>query len=118
MLRPPATTSSPATAARPAETTTLTAAQIAALGELIIDVRRRGEYDAGHVEGAILIPVSIIEQKIAMHAPNKTRKIIPYCKIGERSGTALNKLMRLGYTNARNGYGFTHMIDAGYKKAD
>ena len=90
----------------------------AALGELIIDVRSKNEYDAGHIAGAILIPVGAIRKDIGKYAPNKDRQIILYCLSGARSGMALGLLMEMGYTNAEDHRGLQDMIDEGYKKGD
>lgn len=70
--------------------------------QYIIDVRTQAEYDAGHIEGAILIPYDVIKDKIAQKVSDKSAKVILYCRSGRRSGIALNDLKSLGYTNAEN----------------
>lgn len=64
----------------------------------IIDVRTSVEYKSGHIKNAINIPldeISNIENRI----PDKTRKIIVYCKSGGRSKEAANQLLKMGYEN-------------------
>lgn len=63
----------------------------------IIDVRRLYEYEQGHLENAILLPVAEID-KIVDQIPDKKAKIIVYCRTGNRSHDAANRLIELGYT--------------------
>lgn len=67
----------------------------------LIDVRTKGEHDAGHLANAKLIPVQEIESRLA--EIDKTKPVLLYCRTGHRSGTALKTLVGKGYTNA------THM---------
>lgn len=69
---------------------------------VIIDVRTQGEFNAGHIDGAKLIPFDIIENKIEEQVSDKSTPIALYCRSGRRSGIALSKLKKLGYTNAIN----------------
>lgn len=61
----------------------------------IIDVRSKEEYNLGHIESSINIPLD----KIETINYNKNEKIIVYCASGNRSKTAANKLIEMGYTN-------------------
>lgn len=69
---------------------------------LVIDVRTPEEYSTGHIDGAINIPVNVIENEIENHTKDKNQKILLYCRTGNRSGQALEMLKKLGYTNAEN----------------
>lgn len=69
---------------------------------VIIDNRTLEEYNAGHINGAILIPFDQINDKIAKEVPDKKAHIALYCRSGRRSGIALSKLKELGYVNAEN----------------
>jgi len=69
---------------------------------LIIDVRSQAEWDAGHLDGAILIPHTQIGDRIAQVAPDKAQPIFLHCRSGRRTGAALATLERLGYTNVEN----------------
>ena len=70
--------------------------------EVIIDNRTQEEFDAGHIKGAILIPYTEIEQKIAEAVPDKSTSIGVYCRSGRRSGIARNAMLKLGYKNVVN----------------
>lgn len=66
---------------------------------ILIDVRTQEEYDQGRIAGSILIPDYDIGAKAAAKLPDKNAKIIVYCRSGNRSKTAANKLVSMGYTN-------------------
>ncbi len=69
---------------------------------IVIDVRQPDEYAAGYVEGAINIPLAMINEKTLSNVP-KDSEIIVYCRSGARSNTAVGKLLELGYTKVTNG---------------
>ena len=84
--------------------------ELSSLGEnvLYLDVRSRLEFSNSHIDNAINIDVDEIEENIKDLVPNKDRTIIVYCQSGNRSKTASEKLIKLGYKNIYNmigGYG-------------
>ena len=66
---------------------------------IILDVRTQEEYDAGHIAGAILIPNETIVDKQPELLPDLNAEILVYCRSGNRSAQAANKLIAIGYTN-------------------
>ena len=68
-------------------------------GHVIVDVRRQDEYDAGHIPGAILIPNESISDKQPEELPDQDQIILIYCRSGNRSKQAAQKLYDMGYTN-------------------
>ena len=62
-----------------------------------------GEYLAGHVQGAINLPLDQFAQRIAEVVPNKATPVLLYCLSGARSGAACSHMQQLGYTDVRNG---------------
>ena len=68
-------------------------------GHVIVDVRRQDEYDAGHIPGAILIPNESIDAEPPAELPDKNQIILIYCRSGNRSKQAAEKLFNMGYTN-------------------
>ncbi|MCR4278855.1 MAG: rhodanese-like domain-containing protein [bacterium] len=68
----------------------------------LIDVREKGEWDAGHIEGATLIPQGILQEKIAEYAPDKTMNIIVHCAYGGRATACVKTLLGMGYTHVKN----------------
>ena len=67
-------------------------------GVIMLDVRNPDEYNSGHVEGAILIPVGELESRLS-ELPDKDAIIILYCRSGMRSASAFIILANNGYTN-------------------
>ncbi len=68
-------------------------------GHIVVDVRRQDEYDAGHIPGAILIPNEDIGTVPPKELPNLDQVILIYCRSGNRSKQAAQKLFDMGYTN-------------------
>lgn len=66
---------------------------------VLLDVRTPQEFagPSGHLEGAILIPIQELEQRLGELEQFKDRMIIAYCRTGNRSGTAATILTRRGY---------------------
>jgi len=65
----------------------------------LIDVRELHEFNAGHIDGAQLIPLGTIEDSFSLYIPQKDTKIFIYCRSGNRSAEAAKKLVSMGYTN-------------------
>ena len=65
---------------------------------IILDVRRPDEYQAGHIPGAINIPNETIGREELPQLPDKDQTILVYCRSGNRSKQASEKLAVLGYT--------------------
>ena len=67
---------------------------------IILDVREQSEYDAGHIPGALLLPVgTITKESAAAVIPKLDFVVLVYCRSGNRSKTASKALAELGYTN-------------------
>ena len=65
----------------------------------ILDVRTQAEYDGGHIPGAICLPNEDIGREDPPQLPLKDQLILVYCRSGNRSKQASDKLAALGYTN-------------------
>jgi rhodanese-related sulfurtransferase len=79
---------------------------------VVLDVRTQDEYDSGHIEQAVLLPVTEIEKRAFDVLTNKDEKILVYCRSGNRSATASKLLIEMGYTNV---YDFGGIIDWPYE---
>ena len=67
---------------------------------LLIDVRTYEEYEKGHIEEAINVPLDTIsDATIKAVTIDQLDNIIVYCESGERSKEAAIKILELGYTN-------------------
>lgn len=63
---------------------------------VILDVRTVSEFEEGHIENAINIPVDELENRL--NELNKEDDLLVYCRTGNRSGTAVKILADAGYT--------------------
>lgn len=66
---------------------------------IILDVRTKGEYAEGHIKNAILVPNESIGTEPPKELPDKNAEILVYCRSGNRSRQASEKLVKMGYTN-------------------
>ena len=66
---------------------------------IILDVRTQEEFAAGHIPGAIVIPNETIGTEEIPQLPDKDQLVMVYCRSGNRSKQASDKLVKLGYTN-------------------
>lgn len=65
---------------------------------ILVDVRTDAEYDEGHIDGAILIPVNTPKVIIERKLKDKDARIIVYCRSGNRSKEFVSILKEMGYT--------------------
>ena len=68
-------------------------------GYIILDVRTPEEFADKHIPEAINIPNETISTEEIPELPNKDQLILVYCRSGNRSKQASEKLVALGYTN-------------------
>ena len=65
----------------------------------IIDVRTQEEFNSGHIPGAICIPNETIGTNPPSELPDKDQVLLIYCRSGNRSKDASQKLADMGYTS-------------------
>lgn len=68
-------------------------------GNLVLDVRTLQEYNEGHIENSLLLPVDRIQEGELELLPDKDQVILVYCRSGNRSRTASKALIEAGYSN-------------------
>ena len=68
-------------------------------GYIILDVRTPEEFAEKHIPGALNIPNETIGTEPIPELPDKDQLILVYCRSGNRSKQASEKLVTLGYTN-------------------
>jgi phage shock protein E len=111
----------PAPGANPAAPTAGAAAGEAAAEParrtVYVDVRERHEWAAGHVEGAVHIPVGQMPARWSELEVYRDDDLVLYCRSGRRSGTALQILEQAGFSNARNGGAFADLARQGVPTA-
>lgn len=67
---------------------------------VLLDVREVAEFEAGHIAGAIHIPIRTLMQNLNL-LPDLNAEIVVVCKGGFRAAMAMAALQILGYKNAK-----------------
>src|ERR1700759_4626309 len=70
------------------------------LGLILLDVREKDAFDAGHIPGARHLPRGQLELRVNTELPDPTRRILVACEFGRISTLAAATLRELGYTQA------------------
>jgi len=66
---------------------------------LIVDVRTSAEYSAGHIPGAINVPVDELDARFDALAVAPDEEIVVHCQSGRRASAAERALREAGYTH-------------------
>jgi len=76
--------------------------KVAEAGVITLDVRTPGEFNEGHIEGALLVDFQSgnFENEIASLDKSKTYAV--YCRSGNRSGQAVKVMSDAGFTDLYN----------------
>lgn len=69
---------------------------------VLLDVRTPEEYEEGHIEGALNIPLKELAYEVENEIPDVETTIYLYCRSGVRVITAGHILYDLGYENVYN----------------
>jgi len=105
-------TASPATAGEYRKITAEEAKQMMDEGDVVVaDVRTESEFLEKRIAGAVLIPNETIGDTMPEQLPDIDAVILIYCRSGNRSRQAAEKLIAMGYTNI---YDFGGIIDWPY----
>jgi len=70
-----------------------------------VDVRTIMEFNSGHIDGAINIPLDQFQHRYTEISELGNSSIVFYCRSGNRSGQAVANLHQLGIKNIYNGGG-------------
>ena len=61
---------------------------------IVVDVRTEEEYETGHIQGAINIPLHAIDGTVVGKLKDYHQKILVYCESGNRRNEKWNKIQR------------------------
>jgi glyoxylase-like metal-dependent hydrolase (beta-lactamase superfamily II)/rhodanese-related sulfurtransferase len=67
---------------------------------IVLDVRERDAYEAGHIPGARLLPRGQLELRVNQDLPDPTRRILACCELGYISTLAAATLRSMGFMRA------------------
>jgi rhodanese-related sulfurtransferase len=87
-------------------------------GTVIIDVRTPEEFNSGHVQGALNIPVESPDFAAQVGALDTSATYAIYCRSGNRSAVATAEMGAMGFVNVYDlDGGFTDLAAAGMPTA-
>jgi rhodanese-related sulfurtransferase len=66
---------------------------------ILLDVRTKPEYDSGHIEGCLHIPLNELRSK--MDQLDKSKEIVTYCGVGLRASHAHRILKNAGFEDTK-----------------
>ncbi len=67
---------------------------------VVLDVREREAFEAGHIPGARHLPRGQLELRVNESLPDPTLRILTYCEFGKISTLAAATLRELGFMHA------------------
>src|SRR6187431_3814271 len=70
--------------------------QLVQAGARLVDVRTPSEFAAGHIAGALNIPLQQLDSRLTELQPKDTAVVL-YCRSGSRSGSAARMLRNAGF---------------------
>ena len=70
-------------------------------GAKLVDVRTPEEFDDGHIEGAVNIPVAELADRFA-DVGDKAKPVVVYCRSGARSARAKQMLLHEGFSEVHD----------------
>jgi rhodanese-related sulfurtransferase len=71
-------------------------------GALVIDLRSKELYDAGHIVDARNVPAAELESQADSLKKWRDRNVITYCDSGANGASAARSLVKLGFTKVFN----------------
>ena len=68
---------------------------------MLVDIRDTKEYSAGHIAGAVSMPVSSIDARIGELEAYKDKPVVLVCKMGQHASASGRKFKDQGFENVR-----------------
>jgi rhodanese-related sulfurtransferase len=68
-------------------------------GAVVVDVRDPKEFEAGHIVGALNIPLAALDKRMTEIQKHKSKPIALVCRMGQTSGAAGTTLRKHGFEN-------------------
>jgi rhodanese-related sulfurtransferase len=100
--------------ALPLEVSVKEAAQLREQGAFMLDVRQPEEWEAGHIPGAVLIPLAELPKRLNEVPADQT--VVVVCRSGNRSAQAVQTLRQAGFSQTTSmAAGMNQWTAAGYE---
>lgn len=81
----------------------------ASMYDFVVDVRTTKEWDEGHLDRSVSIPIGDFVSELPRRIPDKDARILFVCKKGIRASAVAEMAQKLGYTNV-------HAMNGNYKE--
>jgi rhodanese-related sulfurtransferase len=112
----------PAVAANPTQDSLATVQSNVAAGKaVLVDVREKTEWDQGHLEGSVLLPLSSLKNGVdgarLERVLPKDKIVYTFCVVGKRAVTGGTIVEKFGYDVRPLKPGYNDLLKAGFKKA-
>tara|TARA_B100001063_G_C16462569_1_gene403842 strand:- start:97 stop:513 length:417 start_codon:yes stop_codon:yes gene_type:complete len=65
---------------------------------VVVDIRDKKEFDAGHIVDSINIPLAKLKQRVSELKKHKDKPVLVVCKLGQHSGDAAKTLEEAGHS--------------------
>jgi molybdopterin/thiamine biosynthesis adenylyltransferase/rhodanese-related sulfurtransferase len=78
------------------------ASEIEAGEVALVDTREPHEYEEAHIDGGRLVPPGLLRDEIGSAVPDRSQRVILYCRSGNRSAKAAAELAEMGYEDLAN----------------
>ena len=88
---------------------------------VLVDVRKKSEWDDGHIQGAIFLPLSSLRDGITKAEQKQLPKdkiIYLHCAVGFRAKVAANLLQKDNVKVKPVRHGYEELIEAGFQRED
>jgi rhodanese-related sulfurtransferase len=82
--------------------------------DVLLDVRTRAEFDAGHIQGAVNIDIENQNFSSQIQNLDKTKTYITFCRSGNRALVASEELTKISLKTVYSKQGFTLWQGAGF----
>ena len=102
LLAAPACSGDPDDGGRPIEPAELASRIEAGDAPLVLDVRTPEEFEAGHIPGAVNVPIAELEARLAELERYRSEEVVVHCQSGRRAAAAEEILLEAGFTDVRD----------------
>ena len=66
---------------------------------VVLDLRERKDFEAGHIVGSVNVPYAALESKLADLEKYREQPLVIACRMGQHAGAAGTMLRKKGFTN-------------------